>query len=120
MFGLALDSNGLKIAKDVTLLHSRLERLFFTTIGDQIGYLDQGSRVLDYFWEGATIENAQAILFEVKTLLKMYEPNLIPISMMVTFSPVIASSMALFIDLEFYWKDNENLSYSVSLVKVKE
>ena len=122
MKGLALDTtDGLRVAEDIKLTHSRLERLFFTPVGEAIGHLDKGSRILEYFWEGSTEENAQGILHEIKFLLKAFEPELIATSILVKFSPVENSgAMALIIELSFFWVNNENEEYDVRLIKVKD
>jgi len=122
MKGLALDvGEGLRVAENIKLTHSRLERLFFTPIGEAIGNLDKGSRILEYFWEGSTNENAQGILHEVKFLLKAYEPEIIPINILVKFSPMEnGGAMALIIELKFYWVNNENEEYDIKLIKVKD
>ena len=121
MLGLAMGQSEFTIAKDTDLLASRLERLFFTSIGESIGHLDKGSRILEYFWEGDTEENAQGILREVKFILRAYEPNVIPTNMMVTFQPVNSGGgIALIIDLSFYWIDNENQEYDIRIIKIKD
>jgi hypothetical protein len=84
--GIAIDGvKGLTIQKDSNLFASRMERLFFTPIGESIGNLERGSRIPDFFWEGATEENAQAILREVKFLLQAFEKEIIPSKIFVKF-----------------------------------
>ena len=119
MLGLTIDGSGINIKSNQQLLHSRLERLFFSPIGESIGFLNQGSRIQDYFWESDTVENAQAILHEVKWLLKAHEPSVIPTSMLVKFSP-FAGGTALIIELGFYWADNENEEFNLQIIKIKE
>ena len=123
MLGIGLDSNGLKIKSDIDLLHSRLERLFFLPIEDQIGALETGSRILDYFWEEDSVENAKAILTEVKFLLATYEPNIVPLNILVKFVPLNEDSLggsALVIELSAYFVDDEEQEINVSLIKVKD
>lgn len=121
MLGLTLlNQEGLKIKEDVALLQARLERLFFTSPNDLIGHLGKGSKILDYFWEGDTVENAQAILHEVKWLIRNYEPNIVPISIAVRLSSLDnGAGTALIISLNFYWVGNESEDYDINIIKVK-
>jgi len=122
MLGLALDSSdGLRVASDHELLKSRLERLFFTPLNDQIGSVNSGSRILDYLWEGATEENARAILKEVKWLISAYEPNMMLTSVLVKFLPVSNSgAIALVIEISFYWIDLEDEEFNLNIIKIAE
>ena len=121
MKGLFLNSNGIGIANDENLLAARLERLFFSEIGESHGYLEEGSRILDYFYEGDTVDNARSILTEVKILLSVYESNFIPEYMRVDFQIVgNGGSAALIISIEGYFLNNENELYNIELIKVKD
>lgn len=55
--------------------HARLKRLLLTPIDNTYGFLDYGSRVLDYFHMKSSTENIQNILSEVKMLIGVYEKD---------------------------------------------
>jgi len=58
------------------LLSARLSRLIFSPIGNVIGYDGIGSRVIEYFSNGATTETARSILNEIKTVIALYDKSL--------------------------------------------
>lgn len=119
MLGLALDSTTFGVASNKDLIRSRLERLFFESTGDQIGALDRGSRILEYFHDGDTLENAQGILGEVKHMLMAYEPNIIPLSIVVNFRPTDSGgAIALMISIDCYWVD-DSTEFNVNFIKIK-
>ena len=58
------------------MVHARLNRLFKTPISSLYGFINKGSRVLNYFNEKASKENVLAVITEVKMLIRMYEKNI--------------------------------------------
>jgi len=119
MLGLTLNKNGLKTASDINLLSARLERLFFTQVGTAIGFLDNGSRILDYFWEGDTPENAKGILSEVKFLLMAHETSFVPIDILVKFI-AIDGYTALLIEINGSFEEELGEIVNLKFVKIKD
>jgi len=75
MRGFVVQDGMFRLLSGDELFHARMKRLLFTPINSAIGFLNKGSRVMNYFWEGATAQVAQAILSEVKILVSVYEKS---------------------------------------------
>lgn len=120
MKGLILNQNKIGVASNADLLNARLERLFFMPIGEMIGNLDVGSRILDYFHEGDTVENAQAILSEVKLLVQIFEPAIFLTKTLVKFVPTTGGAIGLIIELEAQWIDTDTDPLNLKFIRVKD
>jgi phage baseplate assembly protein W len=108
--------NGVKISKDINLLHMSLVRLFFTPIGSQIGALDYGSRIPDYLYEDASEVNVLAILTEAKDLIVNYEPRIVLNAISAEIKPTTNNgSKELIINIEFDWVNEEGSGQSNSI-----
>ena len=51
MNGLIITPDETTMAEDAAYIHARLERLLFTGIGDVLGFPNDGSKIMNYFWE---------------------------------------------------------------------
>lgn len=101
MRGFIIQDGMVKLVEGSDLFHARMKRLFFTPINSMIGYLGKGSRVLSYFWEGATTATARNILTEVKLLVSAYELGTSLKGIGVRLSPIEKSNVPqLEIELE--------------------
>lgn len=56
---------------------ARLKRLIKTPVNSMYGFLDHGSRVLEYFHMKSSTETVMSILNEIKNLVLSYEKNVI-------------------------------------------
>ena len=120
MNGLIITPETTTIAKDSSYIHARLERLFFSSMGDTIGFPNDGSKIMNYFWEPADGITAKAILTEVKRLVSTYEPDIILESITSGFWPVLASNeVQLIIEIRFYLKDSPQETITETLSRVR-
>ncbi len=72
MKGFVVQDGMFRLVDGKDLMHARMKRLLFTPISSMVGFIGKGSRVLNYFWEGATKQSAASILTEVKLLVSAY------------------------------------------------
>lgn len=102
MIGFAVQDGMFRMLSGDELFHDRMRRLIFTPINSAIGFLTKGSRVIDYFWEAAQAQSAQAILSEIKVLIASYEKSakLLTIGVRLT-SPANTGVQQIEITLEF-------------------
>lgn len=77
MQGLIIAENEIRVAANEDLIHATLERLFFIELGNMIGALTKGSRILDYLDEPATEATASAIIEETSNLVSTFEPRIV-------------------------------------------
>ena len=127
MQGLSIDSqSNITIKHEHDLIASRIERLLFTGVGESIGNLERGSLIPEFFWEGATLQNAQAILREVKLLITSFEPTIRLVNVGVKFVTPNSengkgwSNTALLIIIEYALRNNPNDVQSITLSKIKD
>ena len=66
----------LAVLKGEDAIHDQLQRLLFTRPGEQIGFLQRGCRLLDYFDEPATSTTCTAALDEVCACIDAYMPQI--------------------------------------------
>lgn len=120
MKGLIITPDITTIAEDSTYIHARLERLFFTELGSQVGFPKDGSKIMNYFWDPADEITAKAVLAEVKRLITTYEPDIILQSITSGFWPITASNeIQLVIEIKFYLKDSPQQLLSETLSRIR-
>lgn len=117
--GLIITSNDIKIAKDKELIHNSLERLLFSETLSNIGFLDKGSRILDYLHERVTFNEVIAIIREIKDLIRSYEPRIILDSVGAKIIPN-ESIIMIEVYLEFHFVDTPEEREIVAISKIKE
>lgn len=72
-----MTDKGGKVASGKELIASRLERLFFTHEGGQLGNPEWGSRIPgEFFFEAADEITANEIINEISFLISTYETNI--------------------------------------------
>lgn len=98
MKGLSFNNGKVEIAHQLDALASSLSRLLFTGIGENIGNLGRGSRIMDYLYESANAQTATSILNEAIELIKIYEPRI-----KLTAIGVEVSGRGCIISIEFLW-----------------
>ena len=76
MKGFSIEDGMFKLVDGEAMVASRLKRLIMSPIDSQIGFINQGSRLMDYFHQKPTQATVLAILNEVKNLIKAYERNI--------------------------------------------
>jgi len=104
-----------KLGDDIETANARMERLITTPIDSMYGFLDQGSRVLEYFHMASNQQNAQAILSEIKMLVNGYEKNIKLISIGAIMStPDNTATDLLEIQIEYELGGNRNKTVVVS------
>lgn len=119
MQGLSL-KNSVEIKKDGDLIQDRLERLFFIGYDEIPGFMNNGSKIMDYFYEPADQKTVNNILFEVKRLLTLYEPDIILEYVEAGFVPLQTEEIMLVIGLQFHLAYDPNESKNVQLSKVRD
>lgn len=122
MKGLIINNQSVKIGEysstNQELLHASLERLFFVEIGTQLGSLDQGSRIIDYFYEPATENTALAIMDEVEFLITTYEVRMVLEAVGVDIVPA-AGATGLIIMVRYHLPENPDKVEYLEFVKVR-
>jgi len=71
-----IDDGMFRLVEGNDAVHFRLKRLFLTPISSVYGFMNKGSRILNYFHDKAKQETVLAILTEIKVLIKLYEKNI--------------------------------------------
>lgn len=99
MKGLSFNNGKVEIAHQLDALASSLGRLFFTGIGENIGNLDRGSRIMEYLYEPVEAQTATCILNEVIELIKVYEPRI----KLTAVGVELTSNRGCIISIEFSW-----------------
>lgn len=99
MKGLSFNNGKVEIAHQLDALASSLGRLFFTGIGENIGNLDRGSRIMEYLYEPVDSQTATNILNEVIELIRIYEPRI----KLTAVGVELTSSRGCIISIEFNW-----------------
>lgn len=118
MQGLSIKDT-IEIVQDKYYIQDRLERLFFTPPSDIPGFFDDGSQIMDLFWEPAVPETARALLFEVKRLVTKYEPTINLISILAGLFPTDNDEVILMIELMFTMKGEVEIQ-KIRLSKLRE
>jgi len=118
MQGLIL-KNGISIGIETDYLYDRLERLFFINTNEILGFYEDGSQILDFFWEPATPTTVRAIVFEVKRLLYKYEPTLDITAINSGLFPDEGGEMLMMIEIEFMKKSELDI-YNYRYLKLRE
>jgi len=115
--GLSLkDSIEIKHGKEY--LYDRLERLFF--VSKEIpGRLNEGSQIMDFFWEPADETTIQRIIFEIKRLIYKYERNLGVNSISAGFIPTTDKELMLVIEIEYSLKASPDKKENLSFIKIR-
>jgi len=118
MQGLIL-KNGINIGIGTDYLYDRLERLLFINTNEILGFYEDGSQLLDFFWEPATPTTARALIFEVKRLLSKYEPTLDIVAISAGLFPDDKGEMLMMIEIEFMKKSELDI-YNYRYLKLRE
>lgn len=74
------------LGDDAETAHARLRRLLGVSVNSLYGYLDEGSRVEEYYHMKGTANNAALIITEVRNLIAAYEPNIDLVGVAVTIA----------------------------------
>lgn len=119
MQGLSL-TESISIKKDKYSYLDRLERLFFVRDMEIPGFLSSGSAIPDFFWEPATPQTINKIIFEVKRLVTTYEPNMLLRSIIAGFIPLESKELLFVIELEFAIKSNPEDLQKLTITKIRE
>jgi hypothetical protein len=115
--GLSL-KNSIEIKYDKEYLYDRLERLFF--VSNEIpGRLNEGSQIMDFFWEPADETTIQRIIFEIKRLIYKYERNLGVNSISAGFIPTTDKELMLVIEIEYSLKVSPDKKENLSFIKIR-
>ena len=97
-----IDKGQFKLVDGPAMAHGRLKRLLMTPISSMYGFINKGSRVLNYFHKKVTQETVLAMMSEIKILIKVYEKNISLHKLGVRiFTPENYASEALEIELEY-------------------
>lgn len=108
---------GANVAHDADSIHASLERLLFIGVSQQIGALDRGSRILEYFFESDDEPTAVAISDEVRDLIINYT-DLILKEILVSFEYINnACLMTIKISIEWEKEKEENKNLTFSMLK---
>lgn len=99
MQGLSL-KDSVKIKYEKEYLYDRLERLFFIR-SELPGRMNDGSNIMNYFWQPADSITVSEIIFEVKRLMLQYEPALNVTAVSAGFLPVNGIELMLVIEVEY-------------------
>ena len=86
--------NSIEISYDKDYYFNLLERLFFIGENEIPGSFDDGSRIMDYFWEDATSTTVKGIIFEVKRLITKYVTDLNLLSVSAGIIPLTVVDVA--------------------------
>jgi len=100
------------------LINASLERLIFCETNAMVGSLDNGSRVLDYFYDKADSSTALAIMDEIKNLIKYNEPRIVLDAIGVNIVPSEGAA-GLIIILKYHSIENPNKSEYVKFIKIR-
>ena len=110
--------DGVAIFTDKDAIHNYLERLLFIGVGEQIGALDRGSRVLEYFYEDDDEATAVAISSEIRDLILNYtDLNLTEI--LVSFE-YVDNTCLMVIKIRIEWDKEEEESKDLVFNMLKE
>jgi hypothetical protein len=102
---LIVKNGGFELVEDTNAINARLERLVMVPIDGQIGFIDEGSRLYDYFYQKNSQETVLAIINEVKTLITTYEKDLHLISVGARiYTPPNSAADKLEIIVEYEYK----------------
>ncbi len=102
MKGFIIKNGFFKLGNAQETASARLERLIKTPINSMYGYLDEGSRVLEYFYLKSNGATCNSILTEIKMLVRAYETGLTLTSLGVTIStPEKSAADLLSISMEY-------------------
>jgi hypothetical protein len=100
--GFIIKNGFFKLGNAQETASARLERLIKTPINSMYGYLDEGSRVLEYFYLKSNGATCNSILTEIKMLVRAYETGLTLTSLGVTIStPEKSAADLLSISMEY-------------------
>lgn len=117
MQGLSL-KNSIEIKYYNQYLLDRLERLFFIR-NELPGRMEDGSNIMDFFWQPADETTVNEIIFEIKRLIYKYETNLILTSVSAGFLPVNGVELILVIEIEYKLRNNPEISDSLTFMKIR-
>jgi phage baseplate assembly protein W len=101
------------------LIQASVERLLFCETGTMVGALNNGSRILDYFYEGASEATALAIIEEVKNLIKYNEPRIVLDAVGVNIVPADGAD-GLIILLKYHSVQNPDRKELIEFIKVRK
>jgi len=118
MQGLSLKES-IQIKYDKEYIYDRLERLFF--IDSEIpGRFEDGSKIMEFFWEPADSETIRNIIFEVKRLIYRYEKNLNVTAISAGFIPINGTELILLIEIEYTLKIDPNAKEVLTFSKIRD
>lgn len=112
--------NSIEISHDNDYYFNLLERLFFIGENEIPGSFEDGSKIMDYFWEDATTTTARGIIFEVKRLITKYVTDLNLLSVSSGIIPINDSKeLLLIIEIEYSLRNNPSTKNSLSFTKIR-
>jgi phage baseplate assembly protein W len=119
MKGIAVTSETIEILSDVELASHRLERLISIAVGEIPGIPRAGSRLKELFWEPLDAETSLQAIEEVKTLIKLYEPNILVTSISVYIQTLNSDSQGMIIEINAQLANNKK-SFDAKIIKVRD
>ncbi len=112
--------NSIEISYDKDYYFNLLERLFFIGENEIPGSFEDGSRIMDYFWEDATSTTVKGIIFEVKRLITKYVTDLNLLSVSAGIIPMNNSKeLLLIIEIEYSLKNSPTIKDDLSFTKIR-
>ena len=107
------------ILEDTVLASHRLERLISIAVGEIPGIPQAGSRFMELFWQPLDAQTSLQMIEEIKTLVRLYEPNISITSIAVYIQTLNSDAQGAVIEINAQLVNNKK-EFGVKVVRVKD